>query len=185
MTEIGMLITGVFKIRSPNLSHLPEQQPFQQINAGDDLAKTEATHLDNAAQVTTPEFIQIDVKDSDQFTNLTTKREQIVKQIKQKQLISSSDLTPSPDLPPTDKNAKQLIIAYQTYYRQPMPILRFGSSGIPVRILQQLLVSNGYGIKVDGIFGPLTETAVKAFQSQRNLLTDGIVGRITWWQLTV
>ena len=65
-----------------------------------------------------------------------------------------------------------------------LPTVRFGSSGSSVRVLQSLLSSNGYFISVDGSFGPLTETAVKAFQEQRGLVPDGIVGPITWGELT-
>jgi peptidoglycan hydrolase-like protein with peptidoglycan-binding domain len=65
-----------------------------------------------------------------------------------------------------------------------MLTLRFGNSGLVVRVLQRLLVSQGYRARVDGNFGALTETAVKAFQSQRQLKVDGIVGPITWQELT-
>lgn len=65
-----------------------------------------------------------------------------------------------------------------------LPTLRFGDSGEAVRILQQLLVANGFPINVDGSFGAVTETAVKAFQSRRGLVADGVVGSRTWRQLT-
>ncbi|MEA5592915.1 peptidoglycan-binding domain-containing protein [Rivularia sp. UHCC 0363] len=69
-------------------------------------------------------------------------------------------------------------------YNQSLPILSFGTSGLSVRVLQRLLLVNGYPIRVDGNFGALTEIAVKAFQSDRNLATDGVVGLQTWQQLT-
>ncbi len=69
-------------------------------------------------------------------------------------------------------------------YPQNIPILSFGTSGLSVRVLQRLLLANGYGILVDGNFGALTETAVKAFQSNRNLTVDGVVGQQTWQELT-
>ena len=65
-----------------------------------------------------------------------------------------------------------------------LPTLRFGDRGSAVRVLQRLLVSKGYPIKIDGDFGVLTETAVKAFQSRRGLTTDGIVGSRTWRALS-
>ncbi|MFM6270933.1 MAG: peptidoglycan-binding domain-containing protein, partial [Dolichospermum sp.] len=34
-------------------------------------------------------------------------------------------------------------------------------------------------------FGPITETAVKAFQNRRTLSADGMVGQKTWWELTM
>ena len=57
-------------------------------------------------------------------------------------------------------------------------LLKKGSIGTRVRELQTLLK-----IKVDGHFGPATETAVVAFQNQRNLEPDGIVGPNTWEKL--
>ncbi|WP_242054138.1 peptidoglycan-binding domain-containing protein [Nostoc sp. FACHB-888] len=72
----------------------------------------------------------------------------------------------------------------EKFNSKSLPNLKFGSSGIAVRALQRLLVSNGYPIGVDGDFGPLTETAVMAFQNQQNLRVDGIVGQRTWHTLS-
>jgi len=55
------------------------------------------------------------------------------------------------------------------------PLLKFGSKGVYVEKIQQLL-----GVKVDGIFGVNTLTAVKAFQKDKGLVEDGIVGKDTW-----
>jgi len=61
------------------------------------------------------------------------------------------------------------------------PTIRMGSRGEAVRELQQLLLSHGYSPgPIDSIFGPLTESAVMAFQKDRGLVVDGIVGPITW-----
>ncbi|BAY83213.1 peptidoglycan binding domain-containing protein [Calothrix parasitica NIES-267] len=65
-----------------------------------------------------------------------------------------------------------------------LPTLRFGDRGNSVRILQRLLIAKRYPITVDGDFGVLTETAVKAFQSRRGLVADGIVGPRTWRALS-
>jgi peptidoglycan hydrolase-like protein with peptidoglycan-binding domain len=51
-------------------------------------------------------------------------------------------------------------------------VLENGSEGRQVRLLQQALG----GIKVDGVFGPETEHAVRAFQESAGLTVDGIVG---------
>ncbi|MEL7244172.1 MAG: peptidoglycan-binding domain-containing protein [Cyanobacteria bacterium J06573_2] len=75
-------------------------------------------------------------------------------------------------------------VVFFNSYTQTLPNLRFGTSGLSVRILQRLLLANGYPIRVDGNFGALTETAVKAFQSNRNLVIDGVVGQRTWNELT-
>lgn len=56
-----------------------------------------------------------------------------------------------------------------------MKTLRLGDSGADVKYLQSLL-----SLHVDGIFGPVTEDAVKNFQSENSLAPDGIVGSKTW-----
>lgn len=59
-----------------------------------------------------------------------------------------------------------------------------GSSGQAVRAAQTLLADKyGYGIAVDGAFGPATRNAVKDFQSDHDLASDGIVGPLTWQAL--
>lgn len=70
------------------------------------------------------------------------------------------------------------------FTNQNLPLLGFGSSGVSVKVLQRLLLSNGYAVRVDGVFGALTESAVKAFQNRRNLGVDGVVGSRTWRELT-
>jgi len=45
--------------------------------------------------------------------------------------------------------------------------------------IQQKLVDAGYNITVDGVIGPQTKKAIKAFQKEKGLKVDGIVGRNT------
>lgn len=60
-------------------------------------------------------------------------------------------------------------------------VLRSGSRNSAVLYLQKLLLSFLYPIEdLDGIFGPETERAVRAFQTENGLDVDGIVGRNTW-----
>lgn len=65
----------------------------------------------------------------------------------------------------------------QAMVEQPMftgPTLHQGASGTMVQQLQQSL-----GITSDGIFGPQTAAAVKAYQAKNGLKVDGIVGPAT------
>ncbi|MCB2224176.1 MAG: peptidoglycan-binding protein [Actinobacteria bacterium] len=56
-------------------------------------------------------------------------------------------------------------------------LLKVGARGTDVRQLQQALASGGYDPGgVDGVFGPKTAAAVKAFQAARGITADGIVG---------
>lgn len=67
--------------------------------------------------------------------------------------------------------------------------LRRGSRGNEVKLIQYYLNFLSFfnnrlpSIDADGIFGPATENAVKAFQSEYGLTADGIVGRDTWNRL--
>ena len=69
--------------------------------------------------------------------------------------------------------------------------LRKGSSGADVEYLQKLLKAEGYdvgksgpdGDGIDGKYGGETLSAVRAYQSDRNLTPDGIVGPLTWASL--
>lgn len=76
---------------------------------------------------------------------------------------------PSPDFP--------------TY---PGTVLQSGSRGTDVRLIQERLnfiamyYKNIPSVVADGIFGPLTVNAVRAFQTMLGLEADGIVGLQTW-----
>jgi peptidoglycan hydrolase-like protein with peptidoglycan-binding domain len=82
--------------------------------------------------------------------------------------------------------------ATPTPLQQPAPPFRRALAlqdppldGDDVRLVQQRLVDLSYrqvGM-VDGIFGPDTDAAVRAFQQQQGLEVDGIVGPQTWASL--
>jgi len=64
---------------------------------------------------------------------------------------------------------------------QSEPVLRMGSSGLPVRRLQSRMSAVGFDIGgVDGRFGAKTEQGVKQLQQQAELGADGVVGAKTW-----
>ena len=58
----------------------------------------------------------------------------------------------------------------------PWPLVRQGDRQHPVKTLQYLLRARGRHLTVDGIFGPETDAAVRAFQQQNGLAVNGIVG---------
>ncbi|MCG6135272.1 MAG: peptidoglycan-binding protein [Nostoc sp. LLA-1] len=179
MSEIGLLMTGVLITKRPYLpNNLPKQQPFPMEKSSQKLIQRKLTQLAPNHQITPPEFIQTDQGYSENFQDRnfpinTTKR-----------LSPGSFTLAKANVQATIKVA-QVAARPQRFNAQSMPTLRFGNSGTSVRVLQRLLVSNGYAIGVDGSYGPLTETAVKAFQNQRRLAVDGIVGPVTWRELTI
>ena len=66
---------------------------------------------------------------------------------------------------------------------EDFPTLRKGSSGEYVTLLQTKLIQYGYDLApcgADSKFGNKTLSAVKAFQKDRGLTADGIVGAKTW-----
>jgi peptidoglycan hydrolase-like protein with peptidoglycan-binding domain len=83
------------------------------------------------------------------------------------------------------------IVGPQTWSKLPAdqqtPLLSRGATGLSVSALQKGL--KAYAAQnaaadpgtVDGEFGPRTEAAVKAYQSDRSVSIDGIVGDRTWW----
>lgn len=62
----------------------------------------------------------------------------------------------------------------------PGETLRRGSSGIRVTQIQARLSRRGWRIGIDGNFGRETDTVVRKFQEEKNLVVDGIVGEMTW-----
>ena len=58
-------------------------------------------------------------------------------------------------------------------------LLRHGDRVPSVGVLQKLLNRSGATLKVDGVFGSRTRDAAVAFQRERRLNPDGVVGENT------
>ena len=66
------------------------------------------------------------------------------------------------------------------------PTVKKGSKGGAVKGLQNALVARSYDPgPIDGVFGSVTEDAVRNFQSDSGLTPDGIAGPITWQALYI
>ncbi|PSN17657.1 hypothetical protein C7271_16580 [filamentous cyanobacterium CCP5] len=100
--------------------------------------------------------------------------------------LSSGDRTPMP--------GSNLSQAAQTYLGQSSGQSSFASrrtlhlsqpylQGQDVLDAQQGLVRQGIVLNPDGIYGPATAEAVKAFQRRNGLVADGIIGPNTWARL--
>jgi hypothetical protein len=64
------------------------------------------------------------------------------------------------------------------------PVVKIGSGGAAVRRVQRAVnAATGAGLVVDGIFGPTTTRAVRAYQKQVGLRRTGVVAPDTWLRL--
>ncbi len=81
------------------------------------------------------------------------------------------------DMDRSSLNVKQLKVLFEMEGK----ILQRGDTGENVKRLQEDLNKLlNLHLVVDGIFGPITEAAVKSFQTIHRLQVDGIVGPATW-----
>ena len=85
------------------------------------------------------------------------------------------------------KHGKLPYITYNTKEEETVSvelnILKTNSRGEQVKTLQRLLVAFGFDLKIDGVFGTMTDRAVRTFQRKHGLSADGIVGEKTWSKL--
>lgn len=65
----------------------------------------------------------------------------------------------------------------------PSENVRKGDTGPGVEQIQTALNAAGYGLGVDGVFGDVTDRAVRDYQGKNGLAVDGIVGPNTWAKL--
>lgn len=70
---------------------------------------------------------------------------------------------------------------WYTVYKSTYVGYNYTTSGIPVYLLQHLLILKGYDVGImDGIFGSKTHSALINYQSSRGLSVDAICGQNTW-----
>lgn len=82
------------------------------------------------------------------------------------------------------KTKGHTVIVVYTGSSMSRQTIRRGSKGADVLYLQKRLVAKGYYVgEIDSDFGNQTENAVKAYQDEHGLVTDGIVGAKTWASL--
>lgn len=69
---------------------------------------------------------------------------------------------------------------WQEDMMRQLPTLSAGADGEDVRSIQGLCCARGHTVTIDAVFGPLTETAVKAVQAAAKIAVDGVCGPVTW-----
>jgi hypothetical protein len=198
MSDIVLLMTGVLMAQQPSPSYVSQQPVIQLDNGVQKTPQGQISQLNLNKSNTPPEFMQL--QENSQATLVAFNSEP------QKVLVKNTDKKSTQDLYSLSEfknfqpvkvkfprgqhfiaqqinNNEILVASYQRASGRTLPNLRFGNSGLAVRVLQRLLIANGYAIRIDGVYGAVTESAVKAFQSRRNLKVDGVVGPRTWLYL--
>lgn len=101
--------------------------------------------------------------------------------IQPQRVLAHSDVAPRRKQDPGERFPwYRLAAAGVGHWVAPTPIgegarLALGDEGEPVEHLQTLLSLYGYGIEIDGRYGPVTEDVVRAFQRHfRQELVDGV-----------
>lgn len=77
------------------------------------------------------------------------------------------------------KGSKTTTPKKTTFTCDDLPVLKRGSSGKAVMVVQSILG----GLDIDGSYGPKTQNAVITFQSAHDLETDSVIGPDTWREL--
>jgi peptidoglycan hydrolase-like protein with peptidoglycan-binding domain len=89
------------------------------------------------------------------------------------------------------------ILVATAYTNLTLPTLRPGAQGRSVQLLQQILSDNGFlhaagvrlgnprGAVVNGVFGPITESAVRDLQKRYKIPVTGRVNPHTWEVLDI
>lgn len=81
--------------------------------------------------------------------------------------------------PLTPSGPKVVYVAGTTTTEPPHVWVVNGTSSVDALLIQQALVSLGYKVTIDGVYGDKTEEVVRAFQMDHHLWVDGVVGPVT------
>lgn len=107
-------------------------------------------------------------------------------QIAPERVLAHSDVAPLRKRDPGEKFPwARLAAAGVGHFVEPEPVrggrfFQIGDQGAPVEALQAMLAWYGYGLEIDGVFGPVTESVVAAFQRHfRPAKVDGIADAST------
>jgi len=73
---------------------------------------------------------------------------------------------------------------YRKWNKTELPVLKKGTKGMWVNLMQRYLTSWGIPTDADGSFGPATFESLKAFQKKAQITVDGSCGPQTWGELT-
>ena len=104
-------------------------------------------------------------------------------------VIGGLQTHPAIATPPSQPSPILVATAYTDF---TLPTLKRGDRGRSVQMLQQILSDNGFlhaagvrlgnpnGAVVDGVFGAITESAVRDLQQRYNLSVTGQVNPMTW-----
>jgi hypothetical protein len=204
MSDIGLLMTGMFATGQQYKPNLTEQQlSFQHENSFLEATSTRLIKPTSVVQAAPPEFTHMGgafsptiipklnfKKILSDLANKTRRKDfsgigkASLPQLKSINQVANLGIS-QPQIF-ADAGSREITDSkrFPRFLSPSLPMLQFGNSGISVRVLQKLLAANGYAVGVDGFFGALTESAIKSFQHKRNLVADGIVGTKTWSELT-
>lgn len=96
-------------------------------------------------------------------------------------LVRSDPAEPVTD--PTSATVKVVYVVQTTTTLPPHIWISYDEQNpldsVDVLLIQEALGQLGYTVAADGVYGPQTEDAVRAFQQDHNLFVDGIVGPVT------
>ncbi|MFM6026095.1 MAG: peptidoglycan-binding protein, partial [Dolichospermum sp.] len=90
MTEIGLLMIGVFNPRELNITHFPFNQTLFHLENGVPLTNSQSPQLISPTEITPPEFIQISEPFLTHPLAISFRRNKIFEQIRQKQMSVNS-----------------------------------------------------------------------------------------------